>query len=160
MKLTIAYSKKIGLPDFGSLGATCGLEVELPEPGTRAAPGAVERRARAAFVACARAVQDELDRRRADGARDGGPARPDDRRGRRSRPATDSQLRALRAACGRGGVDLADLVAERFGVHGPEALSVVEASRLIAVLRTPTQAPRRISPIAPPTSLQPGGGRP
>ncbi|WP_337174676.1 hypothetical protein [Paludisphaera sp.] len=145
MELTIGYSKKIGLPDCGSLGATCGLEVELPDPGPHAAVGVFERRARGAFVACDRAVQDELDRRRTDGTRDGGPARPDDRRGLRSRPATDSQLRALRAACGPRGVDLAGVVAERFGVDDPEALSVVE-------LRTPS--------CAPPRKPQPGGGRP
>jgi len=151
MKLTIVYSKKVGLPGCGSLGATCGLEVEMPDPDPHDAAGAFERRARAAFAACARAVQDELDRRRAD-ARDGGPARPDDRRGGRSRPATVSQLRALRASCGRGGVDLAGVVAERFGVDRPDSLSVVEASRLIAELRTASPAP--------PRKLQPGGGRP
>jgi len=160
MKLTIGYSKKVGLPDFGSLGATCGLEVELPEPDPHDAAGAFERRARAAFAACARAVQDELDRRRPDDARGGDVARADDRRGRRRRPATDSQLRALRAACGRGGVDLARVVADRFDVDRPEALSVVEASRLIAELRTPAEAPGRNSSSAPPTRLQPGGGRP
>ncbi|WP_165253239.1 hypothetical protein [Paludisphaera soli] len=156
MKMTVAYSKKIGLPDYGSLGATCGLEVELPEPDPHAAAGAFERAARAAFAACARAVQDELDRRRETGA----VARSDDRRARRRRPATDPQLRALRAACDRRRLDLAGVVSERFGVDDPEALSVVEASRLIAELRTPTQAPRRNSSLVPPTRLQPGGGRP
>ncbi|MDG3005934.1 hypothetical protein [Paludisphaera mucosa] len=148
MKLTIGYSKKIGLADYGSFGATCGLEVELPDPDPHAAAGAFDRRARAAFAACAGAVQEELDRRREDGA----VARPEARRGRRIRPATVSQLRALRAACDRRSLDLSGLVSERFGVDGPEALSVVEASRLIAELRTPSSAP--------PRKLQPGGDRP
>lgn len=132
--MTVASSNKIGLPDFVSLGANCGLEVERPDPDPSAAAGAFERRARAASAVCARAVQDELDHR-----------------ARRRRPATNSQLRALRAACDRSGLDLSGIVSERLGVEGPEALSVVEASRLIAELRTPSSAP--------PRKLQPGGGR-
>ncbi|AMV38426.1 hypothetical protein [Planctomyces sp. SH-PL62] len=109
MKIAVGYSKKVGLPDDGSLGATCGLEVELPEPDPHAEAGAFERRARAAFAACARAVQDELDRHRVDGARGDDAARPDDRRGRRRRavrrrrPRGPLRRRGRRAAdAGRG----------------------------------------------------------
>ncbi|WP_165253726.1 hypothetical protein, partial [Paludisphaera soli] len=146
MKLTGGLSKKIGLPDYGSLGATCGLEFELPEPGDHADPGAVERRALAAFDACARVVEGELRRRRPrpgpppgglveGGSPGGGADRPDESVCRRRRPATPSQLQALRSACDRRRVDAVGLVRGRFGVAGPEALTVAEASHLIAGLR-------------------------
>ena len=54
LKLTVGLSKKVGLPNYGSLGATCGLEVELPDQVLHADPEAFERQVRDAFAACAR----------------------------------------------------------------------------------------------------------
>ena len=153
LKLTVALSKKVGLPNYGSLGATCGLEVELPDQVLHDDPEAFERQVRDAFAACAQAVQDELDRHRppraipcSNGHRDPeGPVDVTDRRdvanGPRQRPATGSQVRALWAICGRRGVDLEGLVIERFGIDGPEGLSVAEASRLIDELQAPAEVP-------------------
>ena len=42
LKLTVGLSKKVGLPNYGSLGATCGLEVELPNQVLYADPEAFE----------------------------------------------------------------------------------------------------------------------
>jgi hypothetical protein len=153
LKLTVGLSKKVGLPNYGSFGATCGLEVELPDRGLPADPEAFERQVRDAFAACARAVQDELDRHRppptapsSNGHRDlNGREDVTDRRdvanGPRQRPATGSQVRALWAICGRRGVNLEGLVGERFGIDGPEGLSVAEASRLIDELQAPAEVP-------------------
>jgi hypothetical protein len=30
MRLTVGVTKKVGLPEFSSVGASCGVEVELP----------------------------------------------------------------------------------------------------------------------------------
>ena len=107
---------------------------------------------RDAFAACAEAVQDELDRHRpppaglsSNGHRDlDGPvdvaARRDGVDGHRQRPATGSQVRALRAICARRDIDLEELVGERFGIDGPEELSLAEASRLIDELRATAEA--------------------
>ncbi len=148
LKLTVGLSKKVGLPNYGSLGATCGLEIELASSALHADPEGFERQVRDAFAACAQAVEEELDRHRPptaapspDGHRDpdiapyGQAARLNGTDGRRPRPATGAQVRALRALCGRRGVDLEGVVGERFGVEGPEGLSVAEASRLIGELR-------------------------
>ncbi len=154
LKLTVGLSKKVGLPSYGSLGASCGLEVELPDPALHADPEAFQRQVRDAFAACARAVQEELDRRRLppadppihgrgdhhDGS-DNHAARFNGADGRRHRPATGAQVRALRAICNRRDMDLEGLVGERFGVDGPEGLSVAEASRLIDELQTPAELP-------------------
>jgi hypothetical protein len=153
LKLTVGLSKKVGLPNYGSLGATCGLEVEVPSLSLHSDPEALERQVRAAFAACARAVQDELDRHRPPPAvpSSGGhrdlDGRDDiaDRRegvdGPRQRPATGAQVRALRAICARRALDLEGLVGERFGVDGPEGLSIAEASRLIDELQAPAEIP-------------------
>ncbi len=153
LKLTVGLSKKVGLPNYGSLGATCGLEVELPDQVLHADPEAFERQVRDAFAACVQAVQDELDRHRpppavpsSNGHRDpegpdGAADRFDDVNGPRQRPATGSQVRALRAICARRDIDLEGLVGERFGIDGPEGLSVAEASRLIDELQAPAEVP-------------------
>jgi hypothetical protein len=153
LKLTVGLSKKVGLPNYGSLGATCGLEVEVPSSSLHSDPEALERQVRAAFAACARAVQDELNRHRpppavpsSDGHRDpDGPDDVADRRegvdGPRQRPATGAQVRALRVICARRDLDLEGLVGERFDVDGPEGLSVAEASRLIDELQAPAEVP-------------------
>ena len=153
LKLTVGLSKKVGLPNYGSLGATCGLEVELPNQVLHTDPEAFERQVHDAFAACAQAVQDELDRHRppqahlsSNGHRDpDAPVDVVDRRdavnGPRQRPATGSQVRALWTICGRRDLDLEGLVGERFGVDGPEGLSVAEASRLIDELQAPAEVP-------------------
>ncbi len=153
LKLTVGLSKKVGLPNYGSLGATCGLEVELPNNVLHADPEAFERQVRDAFAACAQAVQEELDRHRPPPSVPStiGHHNPDGPEGdagsrvenhvRPRRPATGSQVRALRAISGRRGVDLEGLVGERFGIDGPEGLSVAEASRLIDELQAPAEVP-------------------
>jgi len=152
LKLSVGLSKKVGLPNYGSLGATCGLEIELASSALHTDPEGFERQVRDAFAACARAVQEELDRHRPPPPVPSpiGHHNPDGPEGdagsrienhvRPRRPATGSQVRALRAISGRRGVDLERLVGERFGVDGPEELSLAEASRLIDELRAPAVA--------------------
>jgi len=149
LKLTVGLSKKVGLPNYGSLGATCGLEIELASSALHADPEGFGRQVRDAFAACAQAVQEELDRHRPPPSVPStighhNPDGPDGDAGSRveihvrpRRPATVSQVRALKAISGRRGVDLEGLVGERFGINGPEGLSVGEASRLIDELRAP-----------------------
>ena len=135
MKLTIGLAKKVGLPRYGSLGATCGVELEAPDPGED--PDGFRARARAAFRSCTRAVEEELARHRptpaGEAADDAGPGGDDP--GGPHRPATGSQVRALRALCRRDGVDLDALVAARTGAADPEGLSRAEAGRLIDELQ-------------------------
>jgi len=143
LKLTIGLAKKVGLPRYGSLGATCGVELEAPDPGDD--PDGFRRRVRAAFLSCSRAVEEELARHRPppeaeESGDDAAPVEVDP--GGPRRPATGSQVRALRALCRRDGVDLDALVATRSDGLGPEGLSAVEAGRLIDELQqVPADAP-------------------
>lgn len=60
--LNLGLSKKIGQPDYGSLGASCSVSVELPAGLVFDDQEALQRHARVAYSACAQAVNDELAR--------------------------------------------------------------------------------------------------
>ena len=62
LKLSVSTSKKIGLPDYGSLGASCGVELELDPRLLDRDLAAFHDRVRQAYVACAEAVNDEFGR--------------------------------------------------------------------------------------------------
>ena len=52
------------------------------------------------------------------------------------RPATASQVRAIRAICSRRRIDLVTLLRERYGLTSADALGIKEASALIDELKS------------------------
>jgi hypothetical protein len=130
LKLSVGVSRKVGQPGYGSVGATCGVELELEQSILRDDPREFERRARQAHAACARAVDAEL-------ARLAGPpavTRDDHDTGRApappARPATTRQLRALAAIARARGVGPDELLAS--GGLDAGTVTAAEASRLIS----------------------------
>ena len=156
LTLNVGVSKKIGQPDYGSLGASCHVEVELDAGLLSGEPDLFQQRVRQAYAACCQAVNDELARHQpgaqqsngnGDGRRNGHasgtngaganggsgnskPARRDS-----TRPATASQVRALNAIADRRRMDLALLLSERFQIQTANELSISEASDLIDELK-------------------------
>jgi hypothetical protein len=64
MKLNVGLSKKVGLPDYGSLGASCHIELELNNGLLDDGPRGFQAEAQRSFAACRQAVDDELARHR------------------------------------------------------------------------------------------------
>ena len=60
LRLNCGVSKKVGQPDFGSLGACCNVDIELDGSLLSSDPEAFHRRVRQVFSECRRAVNDEL----------------------------------------------------------------------------------------------------
>ncbi len=154
LKLTVGVSKKVGLPDFGSQGASCGLEVEIDGSLLEGDLDAFHARVRSVYIAAHQAVHDELARlqatvesphdppaqstRHASNGHAGGNGhadRPPAGRSRLRKPATEAQVRAIRSIANRQHADLDGLLRE-LGVDRPEDLSLRQASELIDTLKT------------------------
>jgi hypothetical protein len=64
LRLSVGLSKKIGLPAYGSIGATCHVELELGH-NVLHDPDGFQRHIRYAYSVCSQAIADELSRQTA-----------------------------------------------------------------------------------------------
>jgi hypothetical protein len=62
LKLNVGLAKKVGLPSYGSLGASCYIECELDSALLTSNLERFHEHVRGAFTACSQAVHDELSR--------------------------------------------------------------------------------------------------
>ncbi len=163
LRLNVGTNRKIGQPDFGSAGASCNLELEL-DTGLFQDLDGLQQVVRRAYAACNQAVNDELARLvGAQGTADDSqpqpvievrtvpaiqgatitanqrapaqriPSQPS------PRPATASQVKAIRAIAARRRIDLVGLLRERFGLQTADSLGIRQASDLIDELKTGPQ---------------------
>ena len=163
LKLNVGVSRKIGLPDYCSVGASCNVEVELDSGLLVHDLDGFHSQVRGAFIAAQQAVNDELARLQGptvpgavahpapsgNGHRNGTPspggspavrtpgepARPRGGRPRPAKPATASQVRAINAIAHAQHADLEGLLRDGYGVDRPEELSLADASRFIDELK-------------------------
>jgi len=156
LKLNVGVSRKLGLPEYSSVGAMCNLEVEL-DLGLLGDLAGFHEKVRDAYVACHQAVNDELARLQGQSAppvaapvalvnghghRNGSMpqanaarARTGGERDRSGKPATPGQVKAIYAIGRAQHADLEGLLRDDYGVGRPEELSLAQASRFIDALK-------------------------
>ena len=162
LKLHAGVSKKVGLPGFSSASASCTIEAELDSSLLQDHEGfqVVVRRA---YASCEQAVEDQIARLTSEGQSE--PSQPQEIIEVRTspaisgasvnrlsapqfsnqpspRPATASQVKAIRAIAARRKIDLVGLLRERFGLTTADELGIRQASNLIDELKSdePTTA--------------------
>ena len=154
LKLNVGVTRKVGQPDYGSVGASCNLELEIDTGLLERDPDGFHARVRSAYVAVHQAVHDELARLQAPVAAPHDPPaspirhgsnghangnghtdHPPAGRSRPRKPATENQVRAIRSIASRQHADLDGLLSD-LGVRRPEDLSLRQASELIDTLKT------------------------
>ena len=155
--------KKVGLPNFSSASASCTIEAELDSSLLNDTAGfqiVVQR----AYQSCEQAVADQIARLTSESPSDATQS-PEIVEVRTSpavsgapvtripaaqfsnqpspRPATASQVKAIRAICARRKIDLVAVLRERFGLTTADELGIRQASNLIDELKgdEPTASP-------------------
>ena len=149
LKLSVGLSRKLGLPRYGSAGATCLVEMELSSDALKESASFFEQ-AEKALESCRAVVEKELAHQAqvnglapetTEPSTPVGPPpeaeqeprffreRPSDR------PATQRQLQAIERLALRLGVSSAQWLHERIGDTPPHCLSLAEASALIDELQ-------------------------
>ena len=133
LQLNVGFSEKKGQPDFGSIGASVNLQLEL-EGSLVNDPSRLRDSIRRLFGEARDAVEEELGRDGTNRHCENTSARNGSQRpanGHPPRPATAAQVKAIHAISRRQRIDLPTLLGERFGCSQPDELSLQDASALI-----------------------------
>jgi hypothetical protein len=132
MRITVGLTKKVGLPGYGSLAASC--QVESFEFSAGLSSADFSRRVRQAFDACRHAVEEELLRRQEMPRATPPQTSAAPHEGSGQRPATPKQLSALRGLAAKSRLTREE-INRVFGGKPLDALSVQEASAAIDRLK-------------------------
>jgi hypothetical protein len=155
LKLHAGVSKKVGLPGFSSASASCTIEAELDSSLLNDTAG-FQIVVQKAYLSCEQAVQDQIARLTSDGPEASQPQEVVEVRTSPAisgatvsriqpaqftnqpspRPATASQVKAIRAIAARRKIDLVGLLRERFGLTTADELGIRQASALIDELKS------------------------
>ena len=141
MKLTVGLSKKLGESNYGSRGASIGLEVEL-DAGLLANPILLLEQIRQLYTLVRSAMTEELNRSKdllgAPSSANGAASKSTAGNGRHNLPATKKQISALFTIAKNRNVDLKRMLEERFQIGKPDDLTIQQASLVIDELnKTP-----------------------
>ena len=140
-KVTVGLHQKVGQPNFGSLGASCCIELQLDDTEADR-PDVVSAKIKRAYAVCRQSVAEQL-------ASDpsqcpaGSPSHRTNTQPAAISPprsATDAQVRAIRAIASKAGVQVASELYDRYGVRSPSQLTLSQASQVIDHLKA-TSAP-------------------
>ena len=145
MAVTVSagLQKKVGLPDYGSFGASCHVEFEIDRSMLDQNLDGFHQKVADAFAACRQAVNEQLAQQSGhsspqpgNGQSNGIPHHTLHSTGGDVAGATKSQIRAIHAIARRQQVDPQSLVQDRFHRDRLEDLSIREASTLIDELQS------------------------
>lgn len=155
-KINVGLSRKIGQPNFGSLGASCHIDLEIDAQTASLGPEAIQRQILGAFAVCKQAIDAELAKSESQEAftaaygfhpveqtsdshhqafkppsnAPSAAASP-----RQPRPATAAQIKALHTIASRAGLILANELQQQCGLTNPHQLTIQQASHMIDHLK-------------------------
>lgn len=152
LRLNVGASKKVGESNYGSRGASVNLEMELDSTLVNDPPK-LQDRIRQLFGLVRTSLAEELNgnangsHRPSNGAahdagheqHNGGNGNGPSQRGNPPRPATQSQVKAIYAITRAQGLNVNQLLRDRYKIGKPEELSIKEASQLIDSLKSNQQ---------------------
>lgn len=151
-KIHVGIVRKVGQPNYGSVGAECRIEVEIDCNPVDSPHDDISYRIQRAFDTCRREVDREL--RSASTVESLATTTPptallpsngqvqtngnvtrQSQPTQRVRPATDAQIRAIHAIASKANIRLASQLTDDFGVGSPQQLTIRQASDLIGKLK-------------------------
>jgi len=144
MKISVGLQKKVGQPNFGSLGASCHVEFEIDPSLVESNLDGFHNKVNGAFLACRQAVNAQLRQQENVRAVESAtaiqkqlPGRQTDHRPepQRGGTVTPNQLKAIYGLARRHRIDPQKLVHDRFDRYVPEDLTIREASELLDELK-------------------------
>jgi hypothetical protein len=154
LKLNVGLSRKIGESNYGSRGASVNVELEL-DSSLVSDPAKLQDRVRQVFGLIRTSLAEELngnhngqsstsgtngqgENQQSNGTNSGkSNGQASGTGSNQTRPATQSQVRAIHAIAKKRQFDLKPILQERFRVARPDDLSVKDASALIDELNKP-----------------------
>ena len=143
IRANVSFSQKHGQPDFGSVGAGCSIEVELDSTLLSKDPAQLQEQLVVAYLTCRQAVQQQLTPFEQSESVLSHASVQSNTNGRKrpSRPATQSQQRALWAICNNHALNLEAVCRDEFDVPAADCLSISQASSLIDKLKNEKVVP-------------------
>lgn len=133
----VGLSKKVGLPHYGSVGASCEFEVEVDAAVLSRDPAEVHKQLQATYQACRQAVEAELSRHRPAKEERSSNGRGSNGDGQ-GKPATPKQIeyaRNLAEAPGGVGAEQLDMLCQKMFQQPFAEINSLQASNLIDTLK-------------------------
>ena len=143
-KLSVGLQKKLGLPGYSSIGASCHVEFEVETSLMESNLDGFHQKVHSVYSACQQAINEQLARYQSKSPNFNDPSRPQlnvqinpnaQQVRQESSRATRNQIRSIFAIARSQGLDPLQIIRTRFNLDLPEDLTIREASSLIDELK-------------------------
>jgi hypothetical protein len=135
LKMNVGLNRKVTDNNYGSRGASVNVELEL-DSGLVNEPAKLQEKIRQLFGLVRTSLVEELNGNTQPAP--GNTQPPGNGNGsaaQKPRPATQSQIKAIHAIARNQGLDVSQILRDRFHVAKPDDLTISEASQLIDRLK-------------------------